>query len=572
MARRSRTNQSDELKTKPEQRVFQAGLYRRLSVEADGDNEEYNSIGNQQKLAEDFILRTPFLHIKKVYTDNGYTGMNYQRPGFQEMMQDLYAGMIDCVIVKDISRLGRHFILTSEMVEKTFPSMGVRLICINDEYDSIDPNADSASLLFQIKMVMNDNYAKDFSKKIRSSIGAKMSAGKFLPASGSIPYGYIRNPEKGTFDIDEETAPVVRRIFEMRQQGISFNGIAKALNDENIPSPGRIRFERGMTKNEKYEKVVWLRGAVKKITSDLVYTGCRIHGKVKRDRLGENKTRRSEEEWQVIENAHEPIIDKELFETVRKVNDKAVADRKKLVKRPAPADDKREVLRDKVYCGDCGSRMTATKGIGRITKKRPNSSFVYYQCNRYRDTLQTDCKSHYIRQGAIVAALQNCLNEQLKIALDYEAYMECVRKMPKVAGYQRNAANAVISARTKRNGLKQKNDKLFSDFCDGLLEKSEYEYMKSRLNMQYLQAEHDYNAALQTEKELESIDRTGSTWMNMLKERGNFDNIDKSLVDELVEKIIVYDNRKIQIILKFDNPFPQIKDYVRRVEEYEAAG
>jgi DNA invertase Pin-like site-specific DNA recombinase len=497
--------------------------------------------------------------------------MNYQRPGFQEMMQDLYAGIIDCVIVKDISRLGRHFILTSEMVEKTFPSMGVRLICINDEYDSIDPKADSASLLFQIKMVMNDNYAKDFSKKIRSSIGAKMNAGEFLPSSGSIPYGYIRNPQKGTFDIDKETAPIVRRIFEMRQKGTSFNEIARVLNDESIPSPGRLRFERGMTKNEKYEKAVWLRGAVREITSDRVYTGCRIHGKVKRDRLGENKTRRDEEEWQIIENAHEPIVSKELFDAVSKVNEKVVADRESFKKRPAPTEDKRDVLKEKVYCGDCGSLMTAAKGNGRITKNRPNASFVFYQCNRYRDTLHTECKSHYIRQETIVQALQNCLNKQLALALDYENYVQCVRNMPKVVQYQKTAESKVVSARITLNSLKQKDDMLFRDFCDGLIEKSEYSYMKERLGQQYVQAEHDYNTALQASKELESLDRTESSWMKMLKERGSFTNIDRTLIEEIVEKIIVYDSKKIKIMLKFNDPFAEIKDYVRRIEAYADA-
>ena len=227
MARKSKYNQAvTEENSVLKQRIYKVGVYRRLSVE-DGEDEINNSIGNQKKIADDYVLHTPFLHIEKYYADNGYTGMNYKRPGFEEMMNDLYNGVIDTILVKDISRLGRHYILTSELVEKVFPSMKIRLICINDNYDSNEPNADSASLLLPIKMIMNDNYAKDYSKKIRSSINAKVGNGEFLPSAGSIPYGYIRNAEKVTFDIDEETAPVVRRIFEMRASGMSFNEIAK---------------------------------------------------------------------------------------------------------------------------------------------------------------------------------------------------------------------------------------------------------------------------------------------------------------------------------------------------------
>ena len=147
---------------------------------------------------------------------------------------------------EDISRLGRHFVMTSEFVEKNFPMLGVRLICINDDYDSFDENCDSAALLMPFKMVMNDSYVKDISKKIRSSISAKMSSGEYLPSSNSIPYGYIRNPEQNTFDVDEEAAPIVLRIFEMRANGMALNAIAKTLNEEGIPCPGKLRYIRGL--------------------------------------------------------------------------------------------------------------------------------------------------------------------------------------------------------------------------------------------------------------------------------------------------------------------------------------
>ena len=211
MARKSRF--IADVREEKKSAVLLAGIYTRLSIE-DEDDEEQNSIGNQKKIVLDYLKDKTDVVAAEYYVDNGYTGMNFNRPDFQRMLNDLRTGKINCVIVKDISRLGRHFVMTGELVEKVFPMMGVRLICINDDYDSADEKCDSAALLMPFKMVMNDSYVKDISKKIRSSISAKMNSGEYLPSASSIPYGYIRNPEKNTFDVDEETAPVVVRIFE----------------------------------------------------------------------------------------------------------------------------------------------------------------------------------------------------------------------------------------------------------------------------------------------------------------------------------------------------------------------
>lgn len=568
MARKSRTEKKVEnVSTVYRQHIYEAGLYRRISVDVDGDDAEQHLIGNQQKIAEDYVMHVSFVHIKKVYTDNGVSGMTFKRDGFTEMMNDLYAGVIDCVIVKDISRLGRHFILTSELVEKTFPSMNVRLMCVTDNYDSIDPSLDAETLLMQIKMVMNDNYCKDFSKKIRSSINAKMGAGEFLPSSGSIPYGYIRNAKESTFDIDEEAACVVRKIFELRNQGFGFNAIAKELNDEGFPSPGRLRFNRGLTKSEKFEKAVWLRGAVRKICSDPVYTGCRIHGKVKRDRLGENKTRRSKDEWQVIENAYKPIISKELFESVQKVNEEALETRKHYEKRPDVTDDKREVLQDKVFCADCGSKMSGRKGISRSRKTGEYSSYVFFDCNHYHDTGKKECKCHYIRQDCIIRALTNCLNNQLKIAMDYEVFVENVRSMPKVVAYHSATEDSMASIRTKMTNLEAKKAQLIEDMLSGLIDSREYDYMNERLDIQYSELQHKYHEMRQASKELDTINIATDAWIKALKKYKTFKDIDKSMMDVLVEKIEVYDSTHIQIKLSFEDPFKAVNKYVDKVEE-----
>ena len=196
MARKSKGFVQAEQKN----RFVLAGQYGRLSVE-DGDNIELNSIGNQQKISINYLDNHPEIKLVDQYFDNGYTGMNYNRPGFLRMMDDLKRGRINCVIVKDISRLGRHFVLTSELVERVFPEMKVRLICIDDNYDSDNIDADSLALTMPLKMVMNDYYVKDISRKIRSSISTKMINGEYLPSVSSVPYGYIRNSNALTYDL-----------------------------------------------------------------------------------------------------------------------------------------------------------------------------------------------------------------------------------------------------------------------------------------------------------------------------------------------------------------------------------
>ena len=332
---------------------YRAGLYRRLSEE-DGDNEEQNSLGNQKKIVQDYLEGKEDIEIIETYTDNGYTGMNYDRPDYIRMMADLQENRINCIIVKDISRLGRHFVFTSELVERTLPEMGIRLICVNDNYDSLDKQSNTSALMLPLKMVMNDSYAKDISVKIRSSISAKMHAGEFLPANGSIPYGYLRNTQGVTYDIDPETAPIVDRIFRMRAQGDGFNTIARALNSEGVPSPGKLRFLRGITRADKYEDAVWIRGTIRKITQDEVYIGKRIHGRLKRDRIGRDKKACPKEDWLIIENAHPPIIDKELFDNVQEVNKKEQERLASYQQRTRPEKDYRKILYKKVYCADCG--------------------------------------------------------------------------------------------------------------------------------------------------------------------------------------------------------------------------
>lgn len=563
MARKSRANQVIEPEILQE-KVDLAAMYTRLSVE-DGDGDENNSIGNQKKIGMNYMAEHPEIRLVETYVDNGFSGMSYERPDFQRMMTDLRRGKINCVIVKDISRLGRHFLQTSEFVECTFPEMGVRLICINDNYDSADPHADPTSLTMPLKMIMNDYYVKDISKKIRTGIDTKINSGEYIPASGSIPYGYIRNPKEATFDIDEEAAPVVRRIFEMRAEGANYTAIASALNQDGIPSPGKLRVLRGEMVSQKNENAIWIRGTVRKILADQVYIGNRVHGKIKRQKIGSVKARTSPEEWVIVENAHEPIVSKELFDRVQAVTEGAKEKRSTYQKRADVGQDYRDLLRNKIFCADCGSYMSSGKGCARPNSPLP--SRIFYDCNQYRYSNHTCCSSHYIRQESIMFSLINLLDQQIRVAVDVKKMAQEIKKMPSTKAYNQAATHRCQSASVKRRQVEAKIERLTMDLIERIIDRPEYELLKMRY-----QEELDYwvdeEARAQEDKnDLDAALAACTQWIDTIEKYGKLPEINREIVDLLVDRIEIGADKHIKIMLTYSDPYQPLNSFLERVQE-----
>jgi len=543
--------------------LYKAAIYKRLSDE-DGDDMEADSLVNQEKISRHHIVDHPDIDVVGVYADNGYTGMNFKRPDFVRLKEDILLGKINCVIVKDISRLGRNFIMTSEYVERIFPELGVRLICVNDGYDSADENADAGALMLPFKMVMNDAYSRDTSVKIRSSITAMMDNGEFLPPVGSIPFGYLRNAEENTFDVDIEVASTVRLIFNLRAEGMQFNAIAKELNSRGLPSPGRIRFIRGVTKDPRMENAQWIRGTIRKITNDPVYLGHRIHGKVKRDKLGMPKTRRPKDEWQIIENTHPAIISQELYDLVQKVNAEELERLSKYEKNKKPSSDYRSLFQDKLFCADCGAKMIAQKGTGRATSPVP--TWIYYNCNGYKYSNNQQCSNHYIRQEAIMTAITNLLNKQVEIALDIEKLISDVKKMPPVVRHQSSITDQVKGSTIKIQNVEEKIEHLLIDLTNGVIDRDEYEYMKVKYNQKLEYYREESEKLKEKSQELVTVISTTQQWLNAIKEYKKLPEISRSILDALVDKIYISESKAIKIDLKYCDPYKPIMDYLQKVE------
>ena len=568
MARKSRAKSAPIL-SDAKNMMWKAGLYSRLSVE-DGDDTEKNSIGNQKKIGRHFLSTRADIVLVDTYSDNGYTGMNFERPDFKRMIWDMRSGRINCVIVKDISRLGRHFVMTSNYVERIFPEMGVRLICINDGYDSSAPDADSSALTLPLKMVMNDYYVKDISRKIRSSIHAKMDSGEYLPSSGSIPYGYIRDPKNNTFRADGETSPIVLRIFQMRADGASFNGICRELNLEGIPCPGRLRYERGVTRAEKYKDALWIRGTVRKITQDAVYIGCRIHGRVMRSRVNLEKKRRPEEEWKIIENAHPALVPKELFDQVQKVNLRELEKRKHYGQRNGVEEDYRDLFRGLVYCADCHSLMSAGKGCARAGAHTP--SRIFYDCSTYRYSGHIHCTSHYVRQEQIYAVVKDAINQQIKVAVDIEQLVVSIKNSPKTKQVFTEATENSESISAKRQKVENRMERLLTDLTERIIDRNEYEYMKAKYSQQLkdlLDAEEEAAARKNAVQKKLSVTQE---WICNMKEYQSLPTLTPEILKLLIKEIQVHSNRSITIVFNFSDPYRSISELQNCVEKVRQVG
>ena len=312
MARKSRKGALAQAQAAPSgMKVWRAALYIRLSVEFNGKRGD--SLETQRQIMEAYLALCPDIEIVATYTDNGITGQTFEREGFQKMLMDIEAGKINCVVVKDLSRLGRNSIDTGYYIEKYFPLHQVRFIAVNDQYDSENTDNSGSHIIVPLKNMINEAVALDLSKKVRSQAHQAMKDGDYIGARP--PYGYKKSPENcHKLLVNEETAPVVRQIFEWAAEGVALNVIVKRLNEAGILTPGFYLASIGLITNKKLMgSGKWQTWSVSKILADEVYTGDMVQGKSTSIRRKQVLTK--PEDWIVVRGTHEPIISRDLFGT-----------------------------------------------------------------------------------------------------------------------------------------------------------------------------------------------------------------------------------------------------------------
>ncbi len=565
MARVSRKNIAvTAVSATEEMKLYKACLYLRLSDE-DKRNIEDNSIGNQKKICLEHLKKLPEIEVIASYIDNGASGTNFSRSGFKQMLQDLTKGEINCVVVKDLSRLGRNYLETSEYLEKFFPEAGIRFIAVNNGYDSIRKLNGKQEIVIPFSNIVNDMYAKDVSRKIRSSIEILMKSGEFLPPSGSIPYGYLRDEKNNTYIIDEETAPIVQEIFKMKLQGVSDCEIIRTLNRKQIPSPGKIRYLRGMTKAEKYKDAVWIGSTLRKLLSNEVYLGHRIHGKVKRDCLGAEKKRRPQDEWEYVYNVHPALISEEDFQKIRQIKEKGREKQAQCNKHQKRSLEERRLLTGKIYCGDCGTLMGARKGNQRLTSKK--SPRIFYQCDGYEYSGRTRCFNHYISQKDVLEKIKNALNVQFKLIAESDRVIKSIQDDKKGMLALHDKKRKEINDELAK--MKMKKERLLIDYNDGTINSEEYRYIRQKYDDEEQKLRRVLVFAEKERKNQEKQLRITEEWVKLMKQFMPQKNIDRKLIEHLIDTIYVYGNKNVEIVFLFKNEVEELTGAAREAERKE---
>lgn len=428
-------------------------LYCRLSRD-DGAEGESNSIANQKKLLAKYAKEHGFTNTK-FYVDDGYTGTNFNRPGFQQMLEDMEMGYISTVIVKDSSRFGRNYLEVGQYTDYYFPEHNIRFIAINDCIDSDNGEDDFSAF----RNVMNEMYAKDISRKVRSSHRLRGNAGEPLAPP---PYGYVKDPEnKKKWIIDPDAAEVVQRIFRLCIEGNGNETIARILQDDKILVPQAYWQSKGMSRGGKKTQpnpYKWCKTTIAKMLEQQEYCGDIINFK-SYSKSFRNKTRveNPKENWAIFKDVHEPIIDRETWERVQELT--------KNSKRRKPKNEnvKKSIFTNLLYCGDCGHKLWFN-----INKQNP--SIRFYSCSNYKGLRGTCESTHYVREDSLEQVVKM---ELFKLAtyLDHDetAFAELLEhKSNKDSLAERKAAESALAAATARSQeLLRLYERVYEDNVNG---------------------------------------------------------------------------------------------------------
>ena len=498
-------------------------LYPRLSHEDELQGES-NSISNQKRILETYAKQNGFSNLRW-YTDDGYSGANFQRPGFQAMLADIEAGKVGTVIVKDMSRLGRNYLQVGMYTEMIFPQKGVRFIAINDGVDSAQGENDFAPL----RNIFNEWLVRDTSKKIKAVKRSKGMSGK--PITSKPVYGYLMDEDEN-FIIDEEAAPVVRQIYSLCLAGNGPTKIARMLTEQQIPTPGTLEYRRtGSTRryHPGYE-CKWATNTVVHLLENREYTGCLVNFKTEKPSYKlKHSIENPPEKQAVFENHHEPIIDRETWERVQEL--------RKQRKRPNRYDEV-GLFSGILFCADCGSVMYQQRYQ---TDKRKQDCYI---CGSYKKRT-ADCTAHFIRTDLLTAGVLSNLRKVTSYAAKHEArFMKLLIEQNEDGDRRRNAAKKKeLEAAEKRIAeLSAIFKRLYEDSVTGRI--SDERFTELSADYEAEQKELKERAARLREELSKAQEATANAekFMNVVRRHTTIEELPPTLLREFVEKIVVHES------------------------------
>ena len=516
------------MQSKNKNQIGITALYCRLSRD-DGTESESNSIGNQKKLLSQ-KAKEMGLTDTKYYVDDGYTGTNFNRPGFQQLIDDIEIGLVSAVMVKDLSRLGRDYVSVGNYTDSYFPEHNVRFIAVNDAIDSDEGESEIAPF----KNILNEMYARDISKKIRSSHRLRGSMGEPL---SQPPYGYIKSPEnKKKWIIDPEAATVVKSIFKMCLDGKGNETIARELQKNEVLIPMAYWRSKGLNRGGKKTQTnpyKWCKTTIQKILSQQEYCGDIINFKTY-SKSFKNKRRieNSKENWAVFKDVNEPIIDRETFETVQKFISK--------IKRRAPKKEngERSIFNGLIYCGDCHSKM-------RYHTSTSNKEIHYFTCSDNKVDYRGNCPGrHYVRADALEEVVKlelRRLVEMLEIDESYFAQLILRKNDEEREKDKKFLESELQKAIARNNTVSQIYEKLYEDNVIGKVSDEwfvelSHKYEKERMDLKARIADTRHKI-----EELKNNNSEYEKFISAIRRFMQMDNLTSPLLRELIDHIDIFE-------------------------------
>ena len=533
--------------------IYNAFAYYRLSKEDGKKNAESDSIGNQRKLIHEYVSKHPNIVLIGEAYDDGYTGTNYDRPGFQRVMEAIKSGSVNCVIVKDLSRLGREYIETGKYLSMVFPSFGVRFIAINDDVDSGNSKSGD-DLIVPIKNIMNESYCRELSKKLRQQFRIQRENGEYV--GSFVSYGYLKDPNnKHKLIIDECAANVVRLIFSMKLQGYNQQAIVDHLTANGIPSPLAYKESLGMNYKSGFKTSgdgKWSVGTVRRILLNPLYIGVLIQGKRGTPNY-KIKTRRNRNptDWVIVENNHPPIIPRAVFDTVQKMMERDT--------RTSPQRTTLLPLSGVLFCPDCG-RGLCLRSVSRGSKK-----FYYYVCPTHKQG--KGCSSHSFEQTRLEATVLNAIKLQAQLVVELE---ELLRQIDpnEIAAAKLNQND--IHMQEKARELARCQDfkmKLYEAFQESLIDREEYDMMKQKYDRQIRDITATLDRLKQQRASLQNEAADGREWLDVFLDCCSKEKLTRDMVVSLIDRIYVHEDKSLEIDFNYKNEIAYYQSLVRQFEK-----
>lgn len=541
--------------------IFRTAIYLRLSVEDNGKKDP-DSIENQEALLREYVDSRNYLYLAGTYTDNGYTGTDFDRPAFHQMLDDVRAGKIDCILVKDLSRLGRNYVETGNLLEKVFPFLGVRFIAVNDHYDSAALSS-SEELGASLKNLINDVYAKDISRKSGTALKAKRQRGEY---TGSYaPYAYLKDlADKNHLIPDPETVDIVREIFTLRAEGTGIGSMTRILNERDIPSPGRLRFERGIitNNNKKGKDLPWNRHVLSDLLKNVVYIGHLAQGRSSSSLCqGVPFHRVDETEWDIAENTHEAIIDIELWNRVQEVNTKSRMDSKNCYGKYSYLSKRENPYGELLRCADCGRVIKQVHAYS----KSGNRVYFNYKCPNNIELGDAVCPKKSIRADDLDEAVLTIMRQHMELFLDRQAVLKECLAAEKGKTFLSSVGRRARSVQQAINKRTEQTKALYMDYKEGVLSKEEYLYAKKTYQEETERLRQELSEINEVRGNTKKVTDGKQKWAKLIKKYYNAHAVSSDMVRAMIKSITLCEDNSISIEFLYMDEFEQMLETCARL-------